>query len=184
MNEWANIADIVSSLATAAGIVLGGLWAYFKFIRGRTFASRAELTVAGSMFNGPSGRAVKAIVSVKNTGLTKIALQSDGKIVRLDGVPQSELSAAASGQANISWQELMLTAILEDHEWIEAQETVTDEVLLAVSGGGSSAGHDEWIAFRLRVAILAAPRRLHRRGASWAANVIMAGDSGIAADRK
>lgn len=37
------ISQFTEQLVTAVGIVLGGGWACFKFINGRTFARRAEL---------------------------------------------------------------------------------------------------------------------------------------------
>lgn len=40
---------ITYNIVTSAAIVIGGVWAYFKFVRGRTFANRGELSVSASI---------------------------------------------------------------------------------------------------------------------------------------
>jgi hypothetical protein len=37
--------EIVYNFTTSGAVVIGGVWAYFKFVRGRTFSHRAELSV-------------------------------------------------------------------------------------------------------------------------------------------
>lgn len=42
-------ADVTSNIITSAAVLVGGIWAYFKFIKGRTFAHRAELDVSPTL---------------------------------------------------------------------------------------------------------------------------------------
>jgi hypothetical protein len=63
----------LSSAISAAGIVIGGLMAYFRFFRGRTLATRADLTIEVELIPSPSGRLLHSItVSVKNVGTVTI----------------------------------------------------------------------------------------------------------------
>jgi len=37
---------VAYNIVTSSAVVIGGIWAYFKFVRGRAFANRAELGVS------------------------------------------------------------------------------------------------------------------------------------------
>lgn len=41
--DAATLVDVASKAITSVAVLIGGGWAYIKFIRGRTFAYRAEL---------------------------------------------------------------------------------------------------------------------------------------------
>jgi hypothetical protein len=42
-DDWMNVAEAIAGIATAAGIVVGGIWAYWLYVRQRTRWPRAEL---------------------------------------------------------------------------------------------------------------------------------------------
>jgi hypothetical protein len=41
--------NLLSNSVTALAVLMGGLWAYFKFIKGRTFSLRADVTASGAL---------------------------------------------------------------------------------------------------------------------------------------
>jgi hypothetical protein len=41
-NEFQTIVDVLQKLFTIAAIVVGGIWAYFNFFKGRTYRMRLE----------------------------------------------------------------------------------------------------------------------------------------------
>ena len=80
----ATIVTAVKDAATAAAIVAGGLFTYFKFVRGRTTAPRAKLTLTGHTLAaaGPAagiiGSAAVAVeVRLVNTGQIQLTLPAD-----------------------------------------------------------------------------------------------------------
>ena len=75
MTNWTDWADAVAALTQALAILLGGLWAYFKFVRGRTFAHRLELGIDASTVATAQGTGLKVTATVKNVGLTKLTLR-------------------------------------------------------------------------------------------------------------
>src|SRR5262245_14886669 len=74
------IADSIQALVTAAAILVGGIWAYFKFAQGRTFRPRIEVDVSGQWRDVRENKGLHirkkkllhARIRVKNIGLSKI----------------------------------------------------------------------------------------------------------------
>jgi hypothetical protein len=42
-----DVADIISSAVTALAVIIGGVWAYFKFARGRTYRPSRAAAIGG-----------------------------------------------------------------------------------------------------------------------------------------
>ena len=50
--EWAKTKDFAQAFANVTqslALIAGGLWAYFKFVKGRTFEDRLNTTVSGKL---------------------------------------------------------------------------------------------------------------------------------------
>ena len=63
----------VSTALSAAGILLGGLLAYYRFFRGRTLSTRAELAIDVDVIPAPGAQLLHSVtVSVKNVGTVTI----------------------------------------------------------------------------------------------------------------
>jgi hypothetical protein len=172
MDEWATVAATANHAITGLAVLVGGAWAYFKFVRGRTFARRAELDVSGSLFTFGDDRIVKATVTLRNAGLSKLPLKNNGKFVRLYGSP----AVSWTPNANIFWQQLMHTPIFEGHQWVEAQETVTDEVLIPVPFLEAKGEGGGWLAFRVHAQVWGERRPGHRAGPRWGATTLVPAD--------
>jgi hypothetical protein len=168
--SWTSWAGGAASLAQAAAIVVGGIWAYFKFIRGRTFAKRAELTVTPTLI--PERKpTLKVTATLRNAGLSKLPLRTQA--VFIYGV-----YAAPTAKNPIATREQQLgkpKKIFAAHQWIEAQETVTDELLLLVPDSQFASEH-EWLAFRVECRVYAKRRR---KGAlNWTASALVPAEVG------
>jgi hypothetical protein len=164
---WVDISEGVDHLVTAGAVLIGGLWAYFKFIRGRTFANRAELHISSYIDDTEGRRSIGVGVRLENAGLTKIDLAKNRGIVWVYGTSGSEWS----GGRNAKWHQLMLTLVLVDHKWIEAQETIEDDVLIPVPI--TMDGIDAIVAYRLHAEVWAVKKLLHRKGVRWSGNAIV-----------
>ncbi|MGH7488959.1 MAG: hypothetical protein ACRD2I_10305 [Vicinamibacterales bacterium] len=63
----------LGSVASAVTFVVGGVLAYYRFFRGRTLATRAELAISVDIVQGPHASLLHAItVSIKNVGTVSI----------------------------------------------------------------------------------------------------------------
>jgi hypothetical protein len=159
--------DIVRNIATSFAVVVGGGWAYFKFVRGRTFANRAELEVSASLQRGISGLYLYAVVTLKNDGLSKLPLNSKYKAIRLYGLMDEDGSHIETAK----WKRLSTRPILDQHEWLEGEETVTDTVLYSLpSASKTDASH---AAYQLEALVGARRRRLTQKGTQWQSRVVV-----------
>jgi hypothetical protein len=174
MDEWLDVNKLLNwtklaqQIVQTLAILIGGIWAYFKFIRGRTFASRAEVSVKGTLFSLEDRQIIKATVFVRNTGASKITVEKQGKVIRLYGAKLLEASAP------IEWIQLRIDPIFESHGWIESQEIITEELLLPVS-----TAHDEDVsrsAYKLEALVFGKLGRFSRKGVKWSGDTIIPGE--------
>jgi hypothetical protein len=157
------------NLVQAIAILVGGTWVYFKFIRSRTFARRAELDVQAAIYEVTNGLMIKAHVNLKNAGLSKLPLREGLQIAKLSGTLTDEWTAGA----NLIWHDLMQSRIFTQHQWVEAQETIEDEVLLPVERG-----QEEWLAFRVTVVVTGIRSIFRKLDPAWNASTIFLAPSG------
>lgn len=120
--DWISaVADVVQT----AAILVGAAWAYFKFVRGRIFARRTELTVSGELLTDGAARAMRARVALRNTGASDIPLRIAGVWVYA-----ADTSSGRAGEP--AWTEVAKAKVLTKHQAIEAQESIAEEVLVAL----------------------------------------------------
>lgn len=127
---WKMLVDVLGTFVTAAAVVIGGLWAYFKFWKDRTYRPRLEVNITGVWvdLNGTSG--LHVVVTVKNIGRSVVYLQQEG--TWLDIYP---MLPPTPPQATADWGNYDRLTLLYDHEWIEPGETVADDLIAAVPRG-------------------------------------------------
>jgi hypothetical protein len=122
-----NIGDWIAAglnLIQAVAIVAAAVWAYYKFVKGRTFHRRAELELDGSFLAVPSA-AVRARAVLRNTGGADIPLRA--KILRVATYTTGDVDSRGQPE----WREIAKARVFTDHDWIESQETINDDVLIA-----------------------------------------------------
>jgi hypothetical protein len=126
----------IQSLITAAGVVAGGSWAYFKFIRGRTYRPRLAVELAGQWRRCSETDALHVRVRVTNIGASKVALNQYGTGLQVSFPTGCEyqqfkwekVRLGSGGQARDDPERTF--EVLLEHEWIEPGETVSDDLLL------------------------------------------------------
>jgi hypothetical protein len=128
--SWIDVSRGVEAIVQSLAIVVGGVWAYFKFIRGHTFRQRGEFQITASLVTCGCETALKVVATFRNTGLSKIVLSEDKGSVYVFRVTKDEWPQLA----NISWgQHLKLARIFEEDEEVDAQESIADQVLLPLT---------------------------------------------------
>lgn len=127
----ATVITALGTVVTAAAVVIGGVWAYFKFVKGRTFRPHVEIGVSGRWL-GPRGSAgLLLAVRLKNIGSGKVELRQEGTGVRLRQPADHQLPEPAE----TAWVDHGVYEIFVEHDWIEPGETIEDDLLLRLPGG-------------------------------------------------
>jgi hypothetical protein len=120
--------DHAKTIAEILAIVIGGIWAYYKFFKGRTFNKRLELGVSAIRWKEGNFTLIRAQVQVKNVGLSRFDLRQRGTALR--ALVQGR--SVANNPWKMEWdEEKPLTVdVFEKHEWIEPGETIADQAVL------------------------------------------------------
>lgn len=134
-----NIADGLSSLATAGAVIVGGWWAYLKFLKGRTYKPRLSVHMAGQWRTVDSEPIFHVRIRVTNIGASKVSLRQHGTGLRVS-LPADEQDQ----HPNVFvWEPVVRIdtppaepkrtrtfSILEEHAWIEPGETISEDLLI------------------------------------------------------
>ena len=126
LGDIQTVVDIVGTAATAVALTVGGFWAYFKFVKGRTFRPRLEVGMSGQWRQLDGTNLLHARITVRNIGNSVVTLLQKGTGLRVS-VPAADQETAPAAMA---WTVLRVFEILGEHDWIEPGETVSDDVLL------------------------------------------------------
>ena len=127
LDDAKTVADIVGTLITALAVIVGALWAYYRFVKGRTFRPRLEVSMGGQWFTVDGKRLLLARVRLKNIGASVVELLQKGTGLRVSTLGDSD------SPGTVSWMQGRVYTILDEHAWIEPGETVSDDVLLRLA---------------------------------------------------
>ena len=161
--EWiAAGAAVVQALA----ILVGGVWAYYKFARGQPYASRAEVRVQGMLLTSGRTRGIRVAATLQNPGETKLP-------IRAPSVTAHAVLREGWG-APPMWHEVGFAPIFADHHWIEARETITDETVIPLPGR-DGAPDGEFLAYRVECAVFEDRGPGGEGGLRWSSAAIVPG---------
>lgn len=141
--DWDRTFSNLEKLATISGIIVGGLWAYFKFFRGRVFVPRLDTELSATLSQRAQGDLIIARLKLKNVGLSLVAMHQKGTAIRISACKDDPIGRPGIPQ----WVKLKVFSVLEHHKWIEAGETIAEEVMIALPASG-------FIAYRLELRLV------------------------------
>ncbi|MCW2652305.1 MAG: hypothetical protein JWR32_3281 [Mycobacterium sp.] len=138
-----------ASIATVLAVLSGGVWAYYKFIRSRTFHPQVSVEILGQWRNTdedhaypwrlgfrlhrPKANVLHVRVRVRNIGAAKVTLNQPGTGLRVSfpSAPKP-LPPYSFGWKYDPAQdsEDLVIEVLKKVNWIEPGETASDDVLL------------------------------------------------------
>jgi hypothetical protein len=128
LETWKTVAEIVQAAITSGAVVVGSVWAYFKFIKGRTFRPRVNPEIDAAWLGTEGGLGLHVLLRLENIGGTKVGLGKRGTGVQISHVAKEQDDAPADTQ----WELSRGFDAFATHEWIEPGETITDELLIRV----------------------------------------------------
>jgi hypothetical protein len=161
---------MVQQLATTSAVLVGGGWAYLKYVRGRVYARRAELNVQANLYVTPGGLMAVAKITLVNKGVARLVFEPGAKVAFLYGARNSP-----SGPISAPEEEKLVAAeIFADHGWVEAQESIAEEAVFMLS-------EVDWSTLRFEAQVWGRRRRglwrwrRRARGTRWVASVVVPG---------
>lgn len=119
------LVEMAGTTVTAMALIVGGTWAYFKFVKSREFRPRLDVAVTGRWIDVESRPHFLVRVTVKNIGTSDVQLLETGSGLRV-----CTLDEPLPGRTKRVWKQVAIVGVLRESQWLEPQERVSDEVLL------------------------------------------------------
>ena len=130
-STFSELSSGIADLITVLAIIVGGVWAYFRFVKDRTYRPRVELSVrAGYLvpFDGQP-RHLLCMVWLRNIGGTKLALGQTNSGILLSRPAENGLAGGFASEDWLEESEVSFT-IFPFHAWLESHELIEDCVLI------------------------------------------------------
>lgn len=118
--------ELVEKIATIAALVIGGIWAYFNYIKGRIYRPRLRTEINGKVVIDNGQIYLHITSTITNLGNSVVELQQKGSGIRILGHDRSKVSSVQSA----TWKRLATYPVFDKHGWLEAKETIEDERLV------------------------------------------------------
>ena len=122
------VVETVQSAVTTVAVVVGAVWTYFKFIRGRTFRPHVQTQIDASWL--PETADVGLIhvrIQVTNIGQAKVELDPDATGLYVSRMADKQTSPPSETR----WDDYDVAYdLFSSHQWIEPGELVTDDLLI------------------------------------------------------
>jgi hypothetical protein len=148
----------VGSIVTALGIVIGGIFAYYRFIKGRTFVAIIDPTVSGEVTVEGDSLYLRVSATVENKGQSRVNIDTE-----LTGVV---VSARRPGG---DWQLLYGRAAFTQPSSplaLEPGQVVGEQLSTDLDKNG-------YVALKIDLAVIPQPGRFGRQRDPWLANHII-----------
>ena len=127
--EFKELIEITEKLVSISAIVIGGIWIYFNFIKGRIYRPRLSPEITGTIILEHGQVYLHITSTISNVGNSVVALQQKGTGFRLLGYERNEEIRDVQGAV---WEHLATFSVFEKHGWLEGKETIQDERLVVV----------------------------------------------------
>jgi hypothetical protein len=137
------ILEIISALLQIFAILAAGVWAYYKFLKGRLFKHKLDIELSGTFFSLEAGDHVLASIHIKNSGFTRVDFKTECCVLRIftpKDRPNLDFTDATI------WRRIATVPILNDHKWIEPSGVIQEEELIYCD-------HPVNVAVRLEVSV-------------------------------
>lgn len=126
--EVSDLLSAAESAATIVALAVGGVWAYFKFVKDRVYRPRLDVTIEAGTVLLEDKPHVACRLSVKNIGTSKVRLLQEGTGLRV-----SSMAGMAQNFIEPDWEAKKVHEVFKEHEWIESSETIRHEVIFQIA---------------------------------------------------
>lgn len=132
--DWARTKDFTEAFANVTqsfALIAGGVWAYFKFARGRTFQDRLVPTVSGKCVSIDDAVFLIVTTQIKNVGLSRIAFDQEASSLVVFECVTSEAEKVLGVVNN---RLTIFKLFGGDDRYIEPNEFIERQCLIALPG--------------------------------------------------
>ena len=128
MDYWESLAKITNSIITSTAILIGGIWAYFNFVRGRVYKPRLELDVKCKRgLQANELVRLHVTIVIKNVGLSRVGIDTESSAVRIHNIlKRDDLIKALEPK----WRRIGTFQLFVQHQWIEPSEIIRNEKII------------------------------------------------------
>jgi hypothetical protein len=126
LEDWKTLAETAQATVTSLAVVLGGIWAYFKLIKGRTFTQRVKAEIDANWLANEGHPGLLVRLRLENIGGAKVRMQRAGTGVQISHIAKEQEDAPSETR----WQYFRVFDAFVTHAWIEPGETIADELLI------------------------------------------------------
>jgi hypothetical protein len=119
--------DAIDKMVKIVAVILGGIWTYLNYVRGRTFERRLEPKISGKISPGVGVGTwmVSGMVQAKNVGLSKVDIEASGTAIVIEDMV---LGTSKKGVPKIVEVDILggVLDVFKRHRWIEPGETIEE----------------------------------------------------------
>ena len=126
-----DIIEMTKNVLEMLAVTAGGIWAYFKFVKGRTFKESLTPAVSGRFASIDGVNYLIATTQIKNVGLSKIEFDREGSALILfeyTPSPENEIHTVADSRLT------SFDVFSEKDRYIEPNEIMEGHRFIAVPG--------------------------------------------------
>jgi hypothetical protein len=116
----------IQALITAAGIIIGGIFAYYRFFKEETHTSRLQPKVSGTAEVHDSTIYLRATVRAENTGQVLVDLNPE--------LTALEIFTRKPGDA--AWGYWHIESVFWEHEQVQPGEEIEDQIWMEIPYNG------------------------------------------------
>jgi hypothetical protein len=169
--DWKTNLDAAQNLAKFIALIVAGIWAYFNFVKSRTYHPRMELEASGEIRIVGRRRYLVPRFTLKNIGRSKIDLIQRGSGYRIWTVTEESICNSMPEREDthpLSWAGgKIVYKMFEAHGWIEPGESIFDEGLVV-------ALPPDCIAAKVQARLVGQVRRYPRKkNSEWNNSVVL-----------
>ena len=121
--------ESIESVFIIFAIVIGGIWAYFNFIKGRIYHQRLEPRITAEVLHRDGKQYVMAKAKLQNVGLSEVRIKQEGSGLR---VLSYDPLLSAHERKDGKWQHLVTLPVFTEHAWVESREEIEDPHLIEI----------------------------------------------------
>jgi hypothetical protein len=133
-SDFSQRVEIAKNLCEILAIFVGAAWTYLNYFRGRIYKPRLECSVAASIEKHSGHSFLKAIVSMKNIGLSKVPIHQKGTGLLIYSANAEHQTS--SFPSEVLWDDPVAAfGVFSGKNGLEPSEPVAESVMIALPHG-------------------------------------------------
>jgi hypothetical protein len=132
--DWPKLIECGQRLSETVAIIVGGLWTYHAYVKGRVYSHRLEPRVSGEIRCIEGINYIMGSMELSNVGASKVPIMTSSALEvfgdRAYQLPKSDADRLAF--ESVPWDDRPTAfGVFRSHEWIEPGETIQEEKIIA-----------------------------------------------------